>query len=633
MLVSPPTARGRVPVALPVPDTAPAPDLIAIADSILAHRFPLLGLTIDTGPTIDWRRDYLHGISSGAEYFRRVPYLDFARVGDHKVVWELNRHQHLVLLAQAFHSTGRREYLDEAFAQLSSWLDANPFLRGINWASALEVAFRALSWAWLWTLAGPQMPPELARRFIDELYRHGRFLELNLSVYFSPNTHLLGEAVALYALGVMFSEPEWKAAGARWTEDAMARQVREDGSHFEQSAYYHVYALDFFLLYRALGQPDADYNEKLLRMAEYLDALMGPSGILPLIGDDDGGRLFHPYGDRTRFGQATLAGFKLAPRVSRLFKDAGTAVMTHGDIHIVIKAGGFGEGSGGHSHSDILSLVARIGDREILIDPGAYTYIADPAERNAFRGSTAHNTVRMAGRDQAIPAGPFRWLEKPDVRINAWSSSPERDFLDATCEYGGFTSPPSSALREKRRRAVCAGCRRSPGLGTILAPRPRRRRGTLFIQRQAGKDRHLALPSPLHQGTRNRPEDRRPSHRHRSQPDPTIRRRRSDRRPHRLARPRVDACVNVRQDSSCAGLQPGFRHTNKKYSLTGLIPKTYVAFHPAYTAANLPAGLTIKSGVIVEEDLYAWRASSRLRALSQRSRLWCSWYSVLKPAQ
>jgi hypothetical protein len=38
-------------------------------------------------------------------------------------------------------------------------LDANPFLRGINWASALEVAFRALSWAWIWTLAGPEMPP------------------------------------------------------------------------------------------------------------------------------------------------------------------------------------------------------------------------------------------------------------------------------------------------------------------------------------------------------------------------------------------------------------------------------------------------------------------------------------------
>src|SRR5207245_1143487 len=97
-------------------------DVIAIADSVLAHRFPIFGITVETGPGIDWRRDYLHGIPTGTEYFRRVPYLDFSRAGDHKVVWELNRHQHLVLLAQAFLLSGRREYLDEVFRELESWL-------------------------------------------------------------------------------------------------------------------------------------------------------------------------------------------------------------------------------------------------------------------------------------------------------------------------------------------------------------------------------------------------------------------------------------------------------------------------------------------------------------------------------
>src|SRR5262249_15911303 len=204
--------------------TSAAPE---IAESILLHRFPLLGVTIDTGPEIDWRRDYLHGISTSTAYFRRVPYLDFARVGDHKVVWELNRHQHLVLLAQAFLLNGRREYLDEAVRQAGSWMDANPFLCGINWTSALEVAFRSLSWMWLWKLAGSQMEEAFARRFPTELYRHGRFLDTNLSVYFSPNTHLLGEAVALHALGVLFDESKWRAVGGRLVEEAMERQVRE----------------------------------------------------------------------------------------------------------------------------------------------------------------------------------------------------------------------------------------------------------------------------------------------------------------------------------------------------------------------------------------------------------------------
>jgi hypothetical protein len=464
-------------VAAALRGTKYACEVERIADGILSHRFPILGLTVDTGPVIDWRRDYVHQITSGMPYSRRSPYLDFSRVGDHKVIWEMNRHQHLTLLAQAFLLTGRRQYLDEAFRQIESWLDANPYLRGINWASALEVAFRALAWAWLWHMAGSEMPDALRARFLTALNRHGRYLELNLSVYFSPNTHLLGEAVALHALGVLFpSFPravQWAETGGRIVEEQMARQVRDDGSHFEQSAYYHVYALDFFLLHRVLAKPAATYDDRLVAMAEYLDALLGVNGTLPLIGDDDGGRLFHPYGERAWFGRATMAtcavllhrpgwlrGSEYAheqaawwmgadalsmipkgavPRVSRFFSDGGTAVMVSGDVQLVVKAGPFGEGSGGHSHSDVLSLTARAGGREVLIDSGTFTYVADPAERNRFRGSGAHNTVRIDGRDQAVPGGPFRWSQKPSVSVRQWATGQDRDYLDAICGYAGFT--------------------------------------------------------------------------------------------------------------------------------------------------------------------------------------------------
>jgi len=425
-----------------------ATELEALAEAILAHRFPLMGAVIETGPEIDWRRDYIHGISTGTPYFRCLPYLDFSRVGDHKLIWELNRHQHLLVLAQAFRLTGRREFLDETLRQLDGWMTQNPFLRGINWASALEVAFRALSWCWLYELAGFAMPEAPRRRFLTELYRHGRYLELNLSVYFSPNTHLLGEAVALHALGMRFP---WWAEAARWARtggsivrEQLERQVRADGSHFEQSAYYHVYALDLFLLHYQLAGRPKEYQAPLVRMGEYLGALVGPSGLLPLIGDDDGGRLFHPYGDRLQFGRGTLAACAIetacAPSpASGLFADAGVAIMITGKVQVVVKAGPFGEGSGGHSHSDVLSLVARLGNREVLIDPGTYTYVSDPAERHRFRGAAAHNTIRIDGRDQAVPAGPFRWREKPATVIRQWTSSDGRDFLDAACRYADFT--------------------------------------------------------------------------------------------------------------------------------------------------------------------------------------------------
>jgi hypothetical protein len=423
--------------------TARAADLERLAEEIAAHRFPLLGTVVSTGPKIEWRRDYLHGISSPNRYFRYIPYLDFSRAGDHKIIWELNRHQHWVVLAQAYLVGGNKAYLEEILTQFDSWERDNPYLCGINWASALEVAFRALSWMRVWRLAGDVMPAGFRRRFLTGLYRHGRYLEQNLSLYFSPNTHLLGEAVALNALGVLFPEfdraKEWERRGAQIVRAQLDAQVRADGSHFEQSTYYHVYALDMFLFHAALAGMPPEFRPRLERMAQYLADLQGPSGTLPFLGDDDGGRLFHPYGPRERFGQATLAGFAPAPCASRLYPDAGVAVMTAGSAHVLVDAGPFGPGSGGHSHSDTLSLVARLGPEEILIDPGTYTYVAEPRWRDWFRGSAAHNTIRIDGRDQAVPAGPFRWENHPVAKVGEWSTSPERDLLDASCLYAGFT--------------------------------------------------------------------------------------------------------------------------------------------------------------------------------------------------
>ena len=464
-------------VASPLRDGPYAEELLGTARGILSGRLPLLGIgEVNTGSSIAWRRDYCSGRETGTSYFRTIPYLDFERAGDHKIIWEVNRHQHLVLLCQAWLLSGEDAFLHEVWRQLASWWEQNPFQRGINWASALEVAFRALSWLWIDHWAGTRMPADFRRRFLDELYRHGCHLQYNLSVYFSPNTHLLGEAVVLHALGRAYPQfpdsARWRRTGHDITVAQMTAQVREDGGHFEQSTYYHLYAIDFFLLHALLADVPDWYRAKLERMGELLDAVVGPHRRLPLIGDDDGGRLFHPYGPRDRFARATLASLSVyfdrpewsgdaednavqqawwmgrqakhapaagVPRQSRLFPDTGLAVMETGDVHIVVKTGGFGPGSGGHSHSDVLSLVCSSGGAEVLVDAGTYTYVGDPAWRTWFRGSTGHNTLRIAGREQAIPAGPFRWTEKPSVEMRDWSTQGPAEYLDCACTYGGYT--------------------------------------------------------------------------------------------------------------------------------------------------------------------------------------------------
>jgi hypothetical protein len=448
--------------------------VLATAQNILAHRFPLLGVTLETGPTIDWRRDYAHHKTSQPLYFRRLNYLSFAAVGDHKFIWELSRHQHLVLLAQAHLFTGNPAFLNEIFAQLESWLTQNPFQYGINWTSALEVAFRALSWTWLWHLCAPSMPAPLRRRFLTSLYQHGLHLSENLSVYFSPNTHLLGEAVALHALGTLFptfpNAATWRKRGAEIVEAQLSFQVNPDGSHFEQSTYYHVYALDFFLFYYLLAGKPAHLEPTLLRMADYLHWLLGPARRISFFGDDDGGRLFHPQGNRDEFGRATLATCGLLlnrpdwigtrddlagqavwwlgadvlsrarpasdpPTGSKHFADSGAIFLQSKDFYIQFDAGPLGWAGAGHSHADTLSFTVWHNNEPVLTDPGTFTYVGDPVERERFRSTAVHNTITINGLSQAQPQGPFRWADKPTVTLNAFTPTS----IDATCQYRGFT--------------------------------------------------------------------------------------------------------------------------------------------------------------------------------------------------
>ena len=462
-------------VAQTVGDSEYAKQVIGTAEEILQGRVPIFDKLIEYGPKVAWRRDPLQGAETPKNYFRRLPYLDAAAVGDHKFIWEINRHQHLVLLAQADVISGREEFRQHVFRQLEDWWKENPFQRGINWTSALEVAFRAFSWIWIWHLLGAEMSEPFRRRFLAELYRHGLHLEYNLSIYFSPNTHLLGEAVVLNALARLFPKfphtARWRALGGDIVRKHMDTCVKPDGSYFDQSTYYHVYALDMFAFHAVIEEVPDSYREGMVRMSEFLASIVSDIGDLPFLGDDDGGRFFHPFGPRPRFARASLAvssiltgkrfslyedrdmaeiamwwlgpercATQLQParqRQSRVFPNTGLVVMRNGPLVALFDAGPFGPGNAGHSHSDTLSLVVSIGDLEVLIDSGTFNYI-DPEWRAYFRGSAAHNTIRIDGCDQAVPAGPFRWTKKPVVEHLPQETCDQSNHAAAGCAYRPF---------------------------------------------------------------------------------------------------------------------------------------------------------------------------------------------------
>ena len=456
------------------------------AERICAHRFRLLGYSnLDYGPKIDWHLDAVHQVRSPRKPSFRINYFDPAEVGDAKVTWELSRHQHLVVLAKAYRLTNNPRFALECFAQWYSWQEQNVYPLGIHWSSSLEVAFRSLSWLWVSFLFGgcDIVPTAFPRDLFRACSVNARYIEQFLSTYTSPNTHLLGEAVALFFLGTMCprfpSAHRWQQTGWRIILEEAVQQVRPDGFHFEQSTYYHVYALDFFLHARMLAARNQIeipewFDQTLIRMLEALSPL-GQSGSPPSFGDDDGGRVFDSSRNRREhlldplstgavvfhrgdfksacgklreetlwlYGPDAVRRFDDLPhthiRSSGSLTESGVYVMSGADdppFQLVIDAGPQGTHNAGHGHADALSVHLSGYGQEFLCDPGTFEYCGDGQGRSWFRSTRAHNTLSVDGLDQAEARGPFAWNSLPKTRVERWITG--RSFEVFTGSHDGY---------------------------------------------------------------------------------------------------------------------------------------------------------------------------------------------------
>jgi uncharacterized heparinase superfamily protein len=462
-------------------------DVVATADQLIGKRFDLLGYRhLWFGDPIDWQLDPVARRQAPREHWSRLDPLDHSRVGDSKVIWELNRHQWLVRLSQAWLVTGDDSYARSCVDAIDEWHDANPRGTGINWSSSLELAYRLISWCWVLVLLrnASAVTDQWLTRVLASIRDHANHVARHLSLYSSPNTHVTGEALGLFYAGVLFPEfrdaARWRRLGARVLTAECAKQIPSDGVHFEQSTCYQAYTVDIYTHFVLLAQRNrlqvpAGILDRLQQMVEFLMAVRRPDGTIPAIGDADGGTLLPlatraAHDGRGRFGIAAAlfgrkdfawASGKAPPELlwlmgpaaaerhaalgavapldnpSRLFPAGGYAVMRSGwerDAHqLIVDVGPLGcPTTSGHGHADLLSLQCAIFGEPCLVDPGTYCYTSEPSWRDFFRSTGAHSAVEVDGLSQAAPAGPFAWHQRPKAHLRSWLTEPDLDVLDAT---------------------------------------------------------------------------------------------------------------------------------------------------------------------------------------------------------
>ncbi|HET6265030.1 MAG TPA: alginate lyase family protein [Usitatibacter sp.] len=494
---------------------------VAAADRIVAGSYDVFALEgIELGRPPRWNRDPKTGIEAPLDFGKALDYRDPARVGDCKYLWEPNRHLHLVTLAQAWALTRDERYAATLREHLESWFEACPFRLGVNWASSLEAGLRLINWSLAWQLLGGAESPlfvgdegrAFRGRWLASVYQHAEFVCGHYSLHSSANNHLVGEAAGVYLASMAW--PHWDRAD-HWHESAKAILEREallqnapDGVNREQATSYAQWTFDLLLLPLIAARANGDdfppeYARRLEAMLEFMASIMDVSGNVPTFGDaDDGfvarldprpafcrfrsqlatGAILFERGefrtkardldDKTRWlvgegADERFAALPQAPKglpVRRAFPDGGYYVLgcdfeTPSEVRLVADVGPLGYREiAAHGHADALSFTLSVGGVEMLVDPGTFAYHTQPEWRAYFRGTSAHNTVRIDGRDQSEPGGNFMWLRKASARCAAWMSSVDQDFLEGFHDgYAHLDDPVTHRRRivfDKRARTA-----------------------------------------------------------------------------------------------------------------------------------------------------------------------------------
>ncbi len=448
--------------------------ILADAESILGDKFPVFHRAPQSyGSPPSWNFDPDARRLSPEAFYADIDFLNGDLVGDSKVIWELSRFQFVYDLGQAYALSGDERYPARFFTLLHDWNQRNPDYQGINFCSALEFAFRAhsLTWAVFFFRNSQALEATAAADIYRLLLVCGRFMRDHLSVYFSPNTHLLGEAYGLYLLGTLYPEfreaADWRACGRRILLEELDRQFTAEGMHAERSVCYHAYALEFYLSFAILAANNGDplpphVSVRLEQMTNVLATLRRPDGRWPDLGDNDGGRLFFlsrvaqldyepileaamrhlgltkttrvSFAESFWLAPATLPGRTIelaAETASALLQDSGLIISRLGDNFSAFQFGAFGYADCPHSHADHLHLEIAVGEDVLLIDPGTYSYSGNPAGRNQFRSCLAHNGPRILGSEYLVPDDLFAWRQKPFCRLDGYVRGGEAEYYEA----------------------------------------------------------------------------------------------------------------------------------------------------------------------------------------------------------
>jgi hypothetical protein len=275
----------------------------------------------------------------------------------------------------------------EARRLIDTWIEAHPPRDGDAW-HPYPLSTRVGNWVAALTLLPELATGDTAQSMWRQLLR----LRVNVEDDILGN-HVIRNARALVLGGAAFGAAELARQGIDLLRRELSEQVLRDGGHYERSPSYHLVVLRDLLEIHA-ASPHAWLGEAIERMRSFAAALQRPDGAPALFNDGtvDAPRLELPS----------------PPPGVAVFEDSGFVVVRDGDLWLAFRCGPAAPRFlPAHAHADALSVQVWWQGRPVIVDPGSSTYEPGPT-RDRERGTAAHSTVAVDGRDQFRLWGAFR---------------------------------------------------------------------------------------------------------------------------------------------------------------------------------------------------------------------------------
>lgn len=436
----------------------------------------------DFGRPIDWHLNPGNGRRWNPRRHWSRALADESRVGDVKLTWEVGRFPQAYRMARAaaFDPELRAPMAEALASQIGGFVEANPYGRGVHWASGQEISIRIMSWLFAFSVLGrsPSLGtagPMIVRAIHEGIAHIERYHDYaRRAVY---NNHLIAEALSFIIAGLTFSElPQAEKRlelGMAILDEQASRQFFADGGQFQYSHNYHRVVLVYYLWASALMKQEGltiprSWLSALEKSLDFLYPHQNPrDGRLPNFGANDGAmpailstcdfadfrpvlqavsaltrgeRLYEPgpwdEASAWLLGPDSLR-LPLRRRESRSisFNTAGDHILRGDDpsSFSVFRCGTLRQR---FSQMDMLALDVWWRGHNVLVDAGTYLYNGSPHWHDHFVRTGSHNTIQVDGAEQMLHYRRFKNLYWTRAKLHRFEIADHHAICEG--EHSGY---------------------------------------------------------------------------------------------------------------------------------------------------------------------------------------------------